>query len=344
MNRVVHRTAHRVVVACFVALTAASGLVEGVETDSSRAIRHSRRIALPGSPSAVAVSGDGNTIVAASGKMLSASDATSGRELHRWEQSKDIVDISVSASGRLIAVTTGSPIIDVYDKETGKRSSQLHRADAPDFLRKDGQQRIAIYPDGSKLVSMGTNIRIFVSDVETGDWDHIMVIKYDACTPVVSPDGKHVTLFGMRNDAELSGQVTMFLVRRGLQPLWTKWHEGQEAVTHVAFSPDGSRLASCGAGDGVRVWQVDSGELLAHLRGEPIARLLGASFVTDSNHLLMVSPRAFQLRRLDQDAAAASLEIPEQESLRGYACSRDGAVVVTYSSEAAVDVWAVHKP
>ena len=86
---------------------------------------------------------------------------------------------------------------------------------------------------------MGTHIRIFVSDVETGDWDHIMVVKYDACTPVVSPDGKHVALFGMQNDAELSGQVTMFLVRRGLQPLWTKWHESKEAVTHVAFSPDG---------------------------------------------------------------------------------------------------------
>ena len=58
----------------------------------------------------------------------------------------------------------------------------------------------------------------------------------------------------------------------------------------------------------------------------------------------MVSPRAFQLRRLDRDAAVASLEIPEQESLRGFACSRDGAVVVTFSSEAAVDVWSVHRP
>ena len=55
-------------------------------------------------------------------RVLSAIDAISGKVLHRWEQSKDIVDISVSANGRLIAVTTGSPIIDVYDKETGKRS------------------------------------------------------------------------------------------------------------------------------------------------------------------------------------------------------------------------------
>lgn len=344
MNRVVHKTRHRLVVAFLVAFTAAAGLAEGAETDSSSAIRHSRRIALSGSPRAVAVSGDGKTIVAASGNMLSASDAISGKELHRWEQSKDIVDISVSANGRIIAVTTGSPIIDVYDRETGERSQQLHRADAPDFLRGDEQQRIAFYPDGSKLISMGTKVRIYVSDVETGDWDHIMVVKYDACTPVVAPDGKHVALFGMQDDSELSGQVTMFLVRRGLQPLWTKWHESKEAVTHAAFSPDGLRLASSGAGDGARVWNVHSGELITHVKGEPETRLLAASFVADGNHLLMVSPRALQLRRLDRDAAVASAAISEQDSLRGSACSHDGAVVATFSSEAAVDVWSVHRP
>ena len=28
-----------------------------------------------------------------------------------------------------------------------------------------------------------------MSDVKTGDWDHINWVKYDTCTPVVSPDG-----------------------------------------------------------------------------------------------------------------------------------------------------------
>ena len=192
MNRVVHARLHRVVGACFVAFAAVAGLAEGAETESSSAIRHSRRIALSDSPDTLAVSGDGKTIVVACGKVLTAIDTSSGKVLHRWEQSKDIVDISVSANGRLIAVTTGSPIIDVYDRETGERSQQLHRNDGPDFLRGDEQQRIAFYPDGSKLVSMGTKVRICVSDVETGDWDHLMVVKYDACTPVVAPDGKHV--------------------------------------------------------------------------------------------------------------------------------------------------------
>lgn len=344
MIRVVRRTVPREFTACFVACVATAGLAESPETDSSRAIRHSRRIALAGKPGVVAVSGDGKTIVAASGKVMTAIDTSNGKVLHRWEPSKDIVDVSLSASGRLIAVTTGSPVIDVYDKETGERSQQLHRNDAPDYLRGDEQQRIAFYPDGSKLISMGTHVRIFVSDVETGDWDHIMVVAYDACTPVVSPDGKHVALFGMQNDAELSGQVTMFLVRRGLQPLWTKWHESREAVTYAEFSPDGLRLVSSGAGDGVRVWNVKSGELIAHVKGEPKARLLGATFVDDGNHLLMVSPRALHLRKLDQDAVVASAAISEKDSLRGFACSHDGAVVVTFSSEAAIDVWSVHRP
>jgi WD40 repeat protein len=344
MNRAVRTTRHLVAVVCLLAFTAVAVLAESAKTDSPNAIRHTRRIPLSGSPNALAVSGDGKTIVAASGKVLTAIDAISGKALHRWEQSKDIVDISVSANGRLIAVTTGSPIVDVYDKETGERSQQLHRKDAHDFLRDDGQQRIAMYPDGSKLISMGKKVRIYVSDVETGDWDHIIFVKYDACTPIVSPDGKHVALFGMQKDRELSGQVTMYLVRRGLQPLWTKWHESKEAVTHAAFSPDGLRMASSGAGDGVRVWNVESGELIAHVESEPEARLLEASFVADGNHLLMVSPRALQLRRLDRDGVVASVAISEQDSLRGSACSHDGAVVVTFSSEAAVELWSVDRP
>ncbi len=344
MNRIVHTTRHLAVVTCLFAFTAVAVPAESAKSDSSSALRHTRRIALTGSPDAVTVSGDGKTMVAALGKVLTAIDAITGKVLHRWEQSKDIVDISVSANGRFIAVTTGSPIIDVYDRETGERSQQLHRNDAPDYLRNDGQQRIAFYPDGTKLISMGKKVRIYVSDVETGDWDHIMFVKYDACTPVVSPDGKHVALFGMQKDSELSGQVTMFLVRRGLQPFWTKWHESKEAVTHAGFSPDGLRLASSGAGDGVRVWNVESGELIAHVESEPKARLLGASFVADGNHLLMVSPRALQLRRLGQDAVVASVAISEQDSLLGFACSHDGAVIVTFSSEAAVELWSVHKP
>jgi WD40 repeat protein len=327
-----------------VAFTTVAVLADPEKTDSPNAIRHTSHIALTGLPDAVAVSGDGKTMVAAFGKVLTALDPISGKVRHRWEQPRDIVDISVSANGRHIAVTTGSPIVDVYDKETGERSQQLHREDAHDFLRDDGQQRIALYPDGLKLISMGTKVRIYVSDVETGDWDHIMVVKYDACTPVVSPDGKHVALFGMQKDSELSGQVTMYLVRRGLQPLWTKWHNSKEAVTHVAFSPDGLRLASSGAGDGVRVWNVESGELIAHVENEPKARLLGASFVADGNHLLMVSPRALQLRKLDQDAVVASVAISEKDSLRGFASSHDGAVVVTFSSEAAVELWSVQPP
>jgi hypothetical protein len=93
MNRVVHKTRHRVVVACLVTFTAAAGLAEGAETDSSSAIRHSRRIALSGSPRAVAVSGDGKTIVAASGNMLSASDAMK-------EGDRDSTSLSMTALAR----------------------------------------------------------------------------------------------------------------------------------------------------------------------------------------------------------------------------------------------------
>jgi len=312
--------------------------------DLTTAIQHTRAIALPTSADAIAISGDGTTIVAACDQWLLAFAASSGEELQRWKQQRTLVDVCASANGQHIAATSGSTLIDVYDRGSGKRVGQLHRNDAPDFLRNDGQQRIAFFPDGSKVVSSGTRSRSYLSDVETGNWDHIVWMKYDTCTPVVSPDGKHVALVGMRSESELSGQVTMYRVRRGLQPLWTKWHESEEAVTHAAFSEDGLRLASCGAGDGTRVWNVNSGELVAHLMSTSEDRPLGISFTANGNHLLLVLDRKILVQSVDRQEIEASVDVPEREMLRGAACSNDGTVIATLSGNSKLNVWSVTRP
>lgn len=329
-------------VLCVVALFAAVEPITAEDKQAPNAIRFSRQVALALVPERVAVSGDGNMIMAASRRVVVAIK-TNGKQLQRWEQPKDVIDVCVSQHGKLVAVTTGTHLIDVYETATGKRMLQLHRDDAPDFLRRDGQQRIAFYPDTTKLISSGSKSRAYVSDVKTGKWDHINWTKYTTSTPVVSPNAKHVAFFGLKKDSELSGQVTMYGVRRGLQPLWTKWHKTDDAVTQASFSSDGSRLATC-APDGVRVWDVNSGEPLAHLQDELEARTLGVAFVATNDHLLFASPRRIELRKIGIEESQSSVSIAKESPLKGMSCSTDGSIAVTYGIGTAVDVWSVRKP
>ena len=304
-----------------------------------KSIHQSHRIRLPGTSRVAEVSRDGGTAAVGAGRKLVVLDLINGRQLREWNLKSDIVDVALPNRGHLVAVTVGSPFVDVYDVATGKRSRQIHHRDAPGFLRKDGQQRICLYPDATKLVSIGGKRRLYLSDVKTGLWDHIIYIKYSTIPkPVVSPNGKRVTLISRPDARELSGHISMFKVRRGLQPLWTRSHDGPSAATFASFSPDSTLLATCGNGDGVRIWKVDAGNLAAHLKAESDERLLGVAFI-DNSRLLTASPSGLSVIGIEDGTQHPLVRAPKENQLKGFASSADGTMVVTYTNEAAIVVW-----
>ncbi len=270
----------------------------------------------------------------ACGKVVFVCETESGRQITQFDCGSIVADISLSADGTHIAIAKRSPTIDVYNVKSGTIVSRLNRAGGPSFLINDPQEHLAFYPDGTKLVSIGAKKRLYVSDVKSGRWDYIQFIKYGICNCAVSPDGNHVVLFGEQNRRELSGHVTMFRVNRGLQPLWTKWHNGDGRVRCGAFSPDSKLLATCGAGDGLRVWQVGTGELVTHMEGEP----LSIAFC-DASHIVAASESQIEVIDIATGATLVSKRVDKQ--LNGFAASADGSVVVAYGSEAAIDVWSV---
>lgn len=70
-----------------------------------------------------------------------------------------------------------------------------------------------------------------------------------------------------------TGTLTVSRIRDGVV-LWQRTQAHRDAITHLAWSPDGQMLASGGQDGMVRVWQAKTGKLLrAFPHGEPVWRL-----------------------------------------------------------------------
>lgn len=301
-------------------------------------IERSLRIRLPGKPAALALSADGGTLVTATERSVIWFDAVSGDERGRADASQDVVAVDVSRDGSTIAAAVDSPLIAVLDSASGKLVEKIHRRDGPSFLRADKQIAFGLFRDGSKLVSTGSSRRIYLSDVSSGEWDLIMFIKYNRARPVVSSDDQFVALIGSPNAREISGHVTVYKVRRGLQPLWTRWHNDSEPTVWAQFSEDSSRLVTTG-GDGIRVWDVESGSLLAFIPSDDERPILGAC--SHAQHIVSLSSNRFDIYRIATDSQRLLGSVPLEGIASGFATSTDGARLVTWTDEGFIDVWSV---
>jgi WD40 repeat protein len=114
-------------------------------------------------------------------------------------------------------------------------------------------------------------------------------------------------------------------------------------VTSASFSPDGSRLATCGAGDGIRVWNVDTGEPMFHIPERDGGSFLGAMFVADEHHLLTIQGQILATFKLGHAGTAfdGKHHSPSRDS--GFCGSTDGTDMATYDNETGIDLWKISK-
>jgi WD40 repeat protein len=303
-------------------------------------LRHRRRIEFDAPVSALAVSSDGSLVVAAHGDGISLIDVESGRQAGRVDAEQTVTGLSLSLDPRLLGVATGSPSVRVSDWKTGETLQVLDRTTAPDFLRQQPQVQVAFLPHSHALVTRGDNSDVTVWNVETGNWEHLFRMPHIAGVIAVSPDGRHLAMVSMPNPKQYSGHVTVYRFHHGLEWRWNNRHESERGATCAAFSPDSSLLATCGAGDGVRIWDVESGAERFHLPEPRTATYRNVAFVNDAEHLLTLSSKVLELRRLGDPRPLSSADIAQAGEIRALHASTDGKVVATLGA-AAIDVWTV---
>jgi WD40 repeat protein len=178
--------------------------------------------------------------------------------------------VAVSSDKSAVAAGRGNQI-HVYDAGSG---THVRTLTDPDLKGPDGKpikaahvslvEAMAYSPDG-KFLASGSFQEVSVWDAQTGKLRHKLTgFAHNVVALAFSADGKLLAAGGGAPTED--GEVKVF--RAGdWQPVMEVKAGHSDTVFGVCFSPDATKLASCGADKFVKVWEVPSGKFLKSFEG-----------------------------------------------------------------------------
>jgi WD40 repeat protein len=218
----------------------------------------------------------------------------------------------------------------------------LDSATGGQIARLDGTLRpssgAAFTPDGRLVVTAATNGASNVWDVKTGN---LVATLRDqegdggsAGIASFSSDGR--SLMTDRYRAVQVWNLDPLVV--ALQDAANDLRSYRGRVNSVAFSPDGTKLATAAADKTGRVWDVRTGAALLTLRGHD-AEVMSVAFAPDGKHLLTAS--LDKTARLWDATTGAALTVLEShdDGVNAASFSPDGKFIVTASADKTAKVW-----
>jgi WD40 repeat protein/DNA-binding SARP family transcriptional activator/class 3 adenylate cyclase len=232
---------------------------------------------------AIDVSPDGRMVATASADAVTTVwDGTTGRQVARVRTLELVHDVAWSPSGDLVATSgfeQGRGVVSILDR-TGRSVATLW--DEPDV----GVTSVEFSPDG-RFLATSREPRRFDPEfpgVAIWDWERhglVATIETTAHRAVFDPTGTRlVTTSGTEGIAKI------WDVQSRERVATLAGHEGN--VFGVAFSPDGSTIATASVDATVRLWDAESGQQTLVLRGHE-AIVSSVAISPDGSKLASVS-------------------------------------------------------
>jgi WD40 repeat protein len=272
-----------------------------------------------------AFSPDGTRIATASNDQVRVWDARTGQLLRSLPGHKSfIMGVAFSPDGCRLTSASHDRTVKVWEANSG----QLERTLGGDNGRL---QSVAFSPDGTRLVSGSQDKTVIVWESTTGKRLFTLQGHGDGVRNVVfSPDGMRF--------ASVSEDVVKLWDAASGRELHTFQGHKRFVFWDVAFSPDGTQLASGGVDQHVMIWDVATGAEVHRLRG-PLG-LLCLAFNPDGRWLVTGSnDRIVRVWDLSTGQIA--------QTLRGHSSpvstvqfSPDGSRLASASYDGMVKVWA----
>ena len=205
-------------------------------------------------------------------------------------------------------------------------------------------------PDGARLATGNQDGEIKVWDVQ----NHRCLVKmqrmgqFDRAFEIVfSPDGQCLASSGGRYDAiyiwhlETGEQIAKFAVDEELQP---RYYPTRIPLT---FSPDGKLLTGATPENTFSVWDIETGERVAHLTGH--SAIVIALLFSPCGEFLTSADWDGCLQKWEPDKLTANepqpiiTSMPEATRLVQYAYSADGVLLAAMASGTTLTVWDVER-
>ena len=232
-----------------------------------------------------------------------------------------VISVAYSRDGTLLASGSKDKTVKVWAVSTGENIATLQGHEKTVFS-------VAFSPDGTKLASGSEDTSIRLWEVPAGKALYTLGGVNSPQVPVVvlpaTRPGEEVSEVQMNDAVDIEPEII------------------RELVFSVAFSPDGTKLASA-AWDGVKLWDVGAGQYLTTLASEPESSSFSVAFSPDGTKLACGSWED-RVELWDISAQKHIASFPGHTGwVRAVAFSPDGTKLASGSFDGTVLLWDVPK-
>lgn len=251
-------------------------------------------------------------------------DLSSGRPTRRLAgHDGKLTALAFSPDGALLATVGDDKIARVWDPAAGDvvRAMNGHAGAIRD---------VAFSPDGTLLATAGYVVKLW--SIESGE--QIRQIDFNAATLAFSPDGAHLALgSGGYEDSE----IAIYAVADAARVRRFSTDPARGGVSQIAYSPDGSTLASAGGDHSIRLWNPATGEGLAAFT-EHKRIVVCVAFDADGGQLLSADVEG-KIEVRDVESGTVSVELDAGFGLRAAAFAPGRDQLASAGGLSPIRIW-----
>lgn len=277
---------------------------------------------------ALDISPDSRTIAATARNAIVLFDVSSGAELRRIPAHVYGIAVAYSPDGKQLAsggVDEGKDVysLRLWDVATGK---ETRRCDLP---KNEPPTYLAWNPtENGQIAAVVAEDDMHVFDTTTGK-ESLRLRHYWPSRVAYTPDGKSLASAG-------SGPTIRHWDAATGNELHLDFAGHQAGVVAVAAAGDGHLVAS--GGDGIRLWDRETGKLIRTIPGT-----INCLAMTSDGKLLAAGSRDRKVRLWNAETGEAVRELPpHRNGICGITFSADGALLASGDVQSTIRIWNVN--